>query len=60
MQTFEVFCVGRDDEDRCAHSAVDVWQDLFRVDSSVERRVNEGLCGQLVMRKKEVSVRFFR
>ena len=26
------FCVGRDDEDR---SAVDVWQDLFRVDSTV-------------------------
>ena len=52
--------MGRGDEDRCAHSAVDVWQDLFRVDSSVERRVNEGLCGQLVMRKKEVSVRFFR
>ena len=38
LQTFEVSCVGEDDdEDGCV---VDVWQDLFRVDSrmwSVER-----------------------
>ena len=46
-----VSCVGGDDnEDGCA---VDVWQ-------GAERRANEGLCGQLVVRGQKVSVRFCR
>jgi hypothetical protein len=32
LQTFEISCVGGDDDDGCA---VDVWQDLFRVEIRV-------------------------
>ena len=44
---------GDGDDDGCA---VDVWQDLFRVHKqSMERRTNEGLCGQLVVRARAES-----
>jgi len=35
LQTFEISCVGGDDEDEDDGCAVDVWQDLFRVEIRV-------------------------
>jgi len=35
LQTFEISCVGGDDEDEDDRCAVDVWQDLFRVEIRV-------------------------
>ena len=35
LQTFEVSCVGGDDDDDDEGCAVDVWQDLFRVEIRV-------------------------